>query len=658
MLGNHTIFPPIIADTGSPEGVQLPRRGAGGGEFVGSEAGGDGGADDRSSARDSDQNAGSRAGGRKRKNVRRQTFEAITDVMDRHGQLMASTIDSSSKRQCNILTRQCDILEQEIAVQGAHYATSDETQKMMSHALMEIAAAVRGRSTISEALQDVVAQRQARPCLQGADAVLVHAARSVMHLMTTASDEGEKGSPRRRVIQRRRTDGDGWGRLSGTDDNDVFSTGAPDVQPPPLPSNVHAIAGGSFAQATTHDERIINVEVNEDARLDEGQGGAVPERSAMQPVTLPTTPRQQHAVVATGGATPRQAVPLPATPRQHCAGDNVGSGVAASTATAVEPPQPRHAGADVGVVAGAPRGATGEGRRGEDVASATKVARAEKKRAGEDDEPLVNRVRKGGLAKDLAERARLWVDDKSFWTSGEGRKLYNIINETCEHLVSVASGLPLLNVPRSVAMLTSNIAQIRIANAGHPAVCARTLDMGMDLPLWFVGVYIEDRAANDEMAAYQEAIVMRLTAAFSTAIETTQNVDWGRVAHKRLSRLVESFKELLAACMWIMRMAGDDLRSHYEAFYFTNMLAKPLLVASMHRLFNRRRHIMSAANSATERLGKAQVTLGHSPNFLPNWVPCGIKFQHDANLSGPDEARGLQWLGTRPAADDDDEDDE
>ncbi|GBG89886.1 hypothetical protein CBR_g49735 [Chara braunii] len=121
-------------------------RGAVGGESVGSEAGGDGCPEERSSARDSDNNAGSGAGGRKQKNVRQQALESITDVMDRHGELMSTTINSSSKRQCSIFTRQCDILEQEVAVQKAHYAASDETQRMMCHALMEIAAAIRGRS--------------------------------------------------------------------------------------------------------------------------------------------------------------------------------------------------------------------------------------------------------------------------------------------------------------------------------------------------------------------------------------------------------------------------------------------------------------------------------------------------------------------------------
>ncbi|GBG88777.1 hypothetical protein CBR_g48394 [Chara braunii] len=98
MLGNHTIFPPNVANTGSPDGVQLPRRGAAGGESVGSETDDDGCPKERYSARDSDNNAGSGAEGRKRKNAHQQALESIVDVMDCHDELMSSTIDPSNKR--------------------------------------------------------------------------------------------------------------------------------------------------------------------------------------------------------------------------------------------------------------------------------------------------------------------------------------------------------------------------------------------------------------------------------------------------------------------------------------------------------------------------------------------------------------------------------
>ncbi|GBG91843.1 hypothetical protein CBR_g53734 [Chara braunii] len=84
IVGNHTIFPPNVADTGSPKRVQLPRRGAGGGESVCSEAAGEGCPEECSSARESDNNAGSGAGGGKRKNARQQALESPGSPTSHH----------------------------------------------------------------------------------------------------------------------------------------------------------------------------------------------------------------------------------------------------------------------------------------------------------------------------------------------------------------------------------------------------------------------------------------------------------------------------------------------------------------------------------------------------------------------------------------------
>ncbi|GBG64832.1 hypothetical protein CBR_g48300 [Chara braunii] len=129
--------------------------------------------------------------------------------------------------------------------------------------------------------------------------------------------------------------------------------------------------------------------------------------------------------------------------------------------------QTRQVGGDVEHVAVTPRGTGEEGRKGEEPARASKQARAEKKKTAEDGEPLVNRVRKGGMEKTLVDRAKLWVDDKSFRTLGEGRRLYNIVNDTHEYLVAIASGLPLPKVPRSVAMPRSNVTMMRVTDAGQ-----------------------------------------------------------------------------------------------------------------------------------------------------------------------------------------------
>ncbi|GBG59021.1 hypothetical protein CBR_g24369 [Chara braunii] len=555
MLGNHTIFHPNIADTGNPDDVQLPRRGAGGGESVGSEAVGDGWPEERSSPREFDSNVGSGARSMKRKNTRQQALESISTAMifihcwGRH------TTRTKRSRQ------------DAISVSGAHL------------------------------------------------------------------------------------DVDGWGRPNdGEGENE---TGYPAME--------------------------------EVARMEHDQ---------VTPVTTPQGRHREDAGTGTSAATPRVEKALgergsggAATPCvQQAVGDRGSAGVVGDAAMLGDQAQVCGAAAVVGEAAGTPRETGGGGRKAEEAARTLEIPRAKKRKAAEDDEPLVNRVRKGGVVKELANRAKLWVDDKLFWTSGKGRRLYNIVNDAREYLVAIAKGVPLPKGPRRVALPRSNVTVTRLTDSAQlqgatnraskcQNVVMRVLhgwvfksgsrERGYTLAFQYTNrwprtsrAYIEDRPRDDDMAAYQEATVKRLIAAFSVAVEIGNAMDGGCISHDRLSRVAESFKVLLTVAMWIMRLAGDDPRSHYEAFYFCNLVAKPVMVASMHRIFDHRRHTLAAANAATERLGKAQLTLGHAPNFIPDWAKCGVKFGHDASLSGPDEARGLEWLGTGPPTCEDDDDDD
>ncbi|GBG69086.1 hypothetical protein CBR_g3784 [Chara braunii] len=154
---SHTISPTNVADTGGAGGVQLPSAQSATPESVGDgDAGGDGNDEDDSSTRGASQTTGSPAGFGKRKNVRQQTLEALTECMEKHGALMAltmesaskrqcETMESASKRQCSIQLRQCEALEAEVEVQKQHCAASNEVSKLMSHALMELAKAIRER---------------------------------------------------------------------------------------------------------------------------------------------------------------------------------------------------------------------------------------------------------------------------------------------------------------------------------------------------------------------------------------------------------------------------------------------------------------------------------------------------------------------------------
>ncbi|GBG74258.1 hypothetical protein CBR_g17968 [Chara braunii] len=124
---NHTINPKNVADTGAQGGVRLPSASSADPKSVGD---GDGGAEhddgDDGSTKRSLQTTGGAGGFGKRKSTSKQTFEAMTECMEKHGALMASTMESNSKRHCSIAIRQCKALKAEIEVQKKQYAASDE----------------------------------------------------------------------------------------------------------------------------------------------------------------------------------------------------------------------------------------------------------------------------------------------------------------------------------------------------------------------------------------------------------------------------------------------------------------------------------------------------------------------------------------------------
>ncbi|GBG90713.1 hypothetical protein CBR_g51222 [Chara braunii] len=103
--GDRTIHPANLADTGAAGGVQMPAGAGGDGGTMGADGGGETTDEEQESTKDSSFSAGSGGGYGKRKNMRQQTFEAVADVMEKHGALMASTMDSASKRQCSVMSR-------------------------------------------------------------------------------------------------------------------------------------------------------------------------------------------------------------------------------------------------------------------------------------------------------------------------------------------------------------------------------------------------------------------------------------------------------------------------------------------------------------------------------------------------------------------------
>ncbi|GBG71759.1 hypothetical protein CBR_g9167 [Chara braunii] len=315
----------------------------------------------------------------------------------------------------------------------------------------------------------------------------------------------------------------------------------------------------------------------------------------------------------------------------------------------------------------------------------------------------------------------LWKDDTRFWNETQGSAIMKIIQEARVYLVAVAQGVQRPAIRQSISLPHNIIPQHKIEDESEfnvekeralkvqtislraihgwvfksesrqrgyhfayqyvlnysatditravwsaedwrtlvsPTLFRTILDVDMKLPLWFVGANIVDRHEDDECAAYQETYVQRLVRDFTSAVGTTEAMDDDRVSDERLKAMAEAMRYLLAATMWIMRMAGDDPRSHYDAWVFVQLSAKTTLLASMNREFAARRHIMQAAQVMTDKLGRPPPTLSLPPIYIPDWASkCGVNFSHDATFASPMEAKRLDWLGTGPPEDEDEDDD-
>ncbi|GBG63159.1 hypothetical protein CBR_g36928 [Chara braunii] len=308
--------------------------------------------------------------------------------------------------------------------------------------------------------------------------------------------------------------------------------------------------------------------------------------------------------------------------------------------------------------------------------------RRDGKREGDDDDdrPLVTRLKGDAKEDGLEERSKLWVDCDSFWGQGPGKPLREAVGECADYFIAIANGdagaeppamliLPPNDIFKSSSQsagfarpesyitvdIATNVARAvwkgqEWSNVVSPALVYHTLAMKMDVPLWFAGVKIVDRPEDDDMAVRQEATVLRIAECWTDAMWCGQWADDGRVKQERLSRLADCLRALLSACMWIMRMGGDDDRSHYEACLCSSLVAKPTMIAAASYIFNWRRHIVDSANLVLDRIGKAHLTLGEYPHCIPKWCDCGLVFGHNAALKNVAEAAKHGWIGSGPAA--------
>ncbi|GBG66387.1 hypothetical protein CBR_g60039 [Chara braunii] len=333
----------------------------------------------------------------------------------------------------------------------------------------------------------------------------------------------------------------------------------------------------------------------------------------------------------------------------------------------------------------------------------------------DDDRPVSAMVKKVIKQDDLEDRSKLWIACDAFWGQGPGKPLREAVGDCTDYLVAIANGDAGAEPPSMLVMPPNDVSRFKIEDpaqcepalrrasnvekvvlrAIHSrifksssrssgfargesyvtvdfatdvarvwqalewskvvslALVYHTLAMKMDVPLWFAGVKIVDRPEDEDTAARQEATVLRLADCWTDAVWCGQWADGGRVKQDRLTRLADCLRVLLSACMWIMRMGGDDDRSHYEASFYASMVAKPTLIAAGSYIFNWRRHIVDSTNLVLDRLGKAHLTLGDYPHCIPEWVDCGLVSGHNAALKNATEAAKHGWIGSGPPVGDD-----
>ncbi|GBG73755.1 hypothetical protein CBR_g17095 [Chara braunii] len=658
--------------TGAPGGVRLPSANSGDPESVGDRGAAVGLDDDGDgSTRGSSQTTGGPTGFGKRKSTRQQTFDALSECMEKHGALVVSTMESNSKRKCSIQIRQCEALEAEVEVQKKHYAASDKVSKLMCHALLEIAKAIREHvpspSTPSSDCANVfpcafVAFFAVIICVFDTDVPHSNLVAFVTICAVTLSKDfdvvlysliiatllgGETGRHSShhpcvswRVCRapwhpevldagglpgnRRST------RLSGIKGAATWRTNRESSSKGPL-----RYVESDFAESEeipmkrkssrrqTGALRIDDVgerhsaggrganeqDVNVAARLATGRaGGSAAMQQNRAPLPRVSEPPAAQEVFVRGRT--------PSTPRQTTAtkvgvaAQGIGQGIAsrspahdergASTAVAARATEMAKAGAaTAGGASQAAEGGRSVGAATVGASHAVEGARAgggnagEGSRAGavagvgEDDEALANRVRQRSAREGIDVASKLWVDDIHFWNGTEGNAIVKLI------------------------------------------------------------AYIEDRHEDDEQAAYQEASVQRLVGAFTSAVSTAEGVDGGRVSHERLKSVAEAMQVMLAATMWLMRMGGGDRRAHYNTWVFVQLTAKPTLIASMHRSFDARRHIVQAATAITDKLAKPPITLLAPPLYIPDWVSIGVKFLARRHFVFPNGGSKAPLVGHR-----------
>ncbi|GBG91560.1 hypothetical protein CBR_g52594 [Chara braunii] len=302
--------------------------------------------------------------------------------------------------------------------------------------------------------------------------------------------------------------------------------------------------------------------------------------------------------------------------------------------------------------AGGEAGGGGEERRVVDVRREDNRGDGRRGSDNDEDNRPSKRLKKHGPEDDLEHRSKLWVDSDAFWGQGPRKPLREAFTDCVDYFIAITNGDSGAEPPSMLIMPPADIQRTKsndptqrdpalwraraveriLMRAIHrwifksssisngfaraepyitvdyatdiarsvwqglewsrvvsPTLVYCTLQMKMDVPLCFAELKIVDGPEDDDMAAQQEATIIRVADRWTDALHCGQWADDSRLKYDRLSRLADCLRYLVCACMWIIRMGGDDYRSHYDAGYFTALTAKPTLIVAGSYTFNWRR---------------------------------------------------------------------
>ncbi|GBG92787.1 hypothetical protein CBR_g57137 [Chara braunii] len=677
---NKTIYPDNVADTsargGVPPAMDGHRQAAVGGESFAGGEGGDGVDEDVGSARESGFSAGSTGTPAKRKNMRQQTFDAIAKVMDKHGALMADTVEGANKRQCSILERQCDILDREVEAQKRHWPSIPRIALslgiwgglpacgMGDRRCRRVEGCAGGRLGGIRALREGKCHREhykgplerylvhvfwfstARKATRGVSVVLrgeVNIARARRSLATSSqalwqsafihgacASDRQRMAPRGQQKPKRPHGGSGEAgagqtgrghipkskklRAGDGSEGEMGVDGGEEVTPMDITSaGTPALGFGRDGVSRQHMLALTNLGVLTSTRRGGGgtaraqgvlSGDIPPQRAVGSASTIASVSERDDKAPVGESPSPHGGVE-PDDCRRFAEGC---ASIRASSERRWPCRRPRYwrkarrsEGGRGGEKTGEVGGESAWGRRGRPASEREEEKVPPRGGVGGEIEAVGRRQSVLGNRPRTDDRRRDYPTDlaRAVWQSLEWSRI----------------------VP--------------------PTVVYHTVALKMDIPVWFAGAYIENRPEDDDMAGHQEATVMHLASCFHDTLRAGQWWDGGRLSHQRLSRIGDAFRLLLAACMWIMRMGGDDAvdaRSYEEASYNAQLVAKPTLVAACSSSFNWRRHVMHLANAVLSRLRKPPLTLGAFPDYISEWASCGVRYNCNAGLADPDVA--------------------